>query len=257
VLEVDGDDDDDDDYVDDRDEDGDGGAGFVVDDDDDDDGRRHDGDGDGNGGSDGDGGAGAGTGSSRAARAAATPSLAGAGGGSRARLAAYATPRPLAAYATPRRRSKDAGQDGDDDARRATARGGGGPVVPDTPLAAPAGLTLAAGAALGPGVSAAVEAYLAAAEALDDDEEEGGLTAAEAVIEAQRRIDASWSEPFLRTCLNIVRNSRRGLMAGLKASELRSREFAAEEVGEFVEGAVATGNKARLVLRRASKTGLV
>jgi hypothetical protein len=42
----------------------------------------------------------------------------------------------------------------------------------------------------------------------DGEGEEGGLTEAEAILEAQRRIDASWSEPFLRTVLNIVRNSR-------------------------------------------------
>ncbi len=86
--------------------------------------------------------------------------------------------------------------------------------------------------------------------------EDLALSAGEAMIEAQKRIDASWSEPFLRTCLNIVRNSRRGLMSNIKSLELKNREHAVEDVRDFVEE-IHSSNRSRTMLRRASKTGLV
>jgi hypothetical protein len=89
----------------------------------------------------------------------------------------------------------------------------------------------------------------------EEEDEEGGLSPAEAMIEAQRRIDASWSEPFLRTTLNIVRNSRRALMSSVKSLELRNRENAVEDVKSFVED-MASADRGRLMLSRASKGGL-
>jgi len=57
---------------------------------------------------------------------------------------------------------------------------------------------------------------------------------AEAIQEAHRRIDLSWSEPFLRTALVIVRNSRRALTSHLKTMELRNREVVNAELQDFV-----------------------
>ncbi len=93
----------------------------------------------------------------------------------------------------------------------------------------------------------------------DTAEEEGAdyeMSEGEYLMEAQRRIDASWSEPFLRSTLAIVRNSRRKLMSSLKSLELRTREHAVEEVSDFVED-IANVDRARAVVSRASKTGLV
>ena len=48
------------------------------------------------------------------------------------------------------------------------------------------------------------------------------------------RIQDSWSEPFLRSAMQVVRNARRKLMAGIKARELVSRELASTEMAELV-----------------------
>jgi hypothetical protein len=161
-------------------------------------------------------------------------------------------PRSLAAYANPaRRRSK--GSTG--------SEGAGGAAAGDTSgvawgfESAVGGLGGAGAADDAAAAAAVLDAYLAA-----EEEEElgefGGLSDAEAVLEAQRRIDASWSEPFLRTSLNIVRNSRRSLMSAVKSLELRNREHAVEDVKDFV-GDIMSANRGRIMLRRASKTGLV
>lgn len=100
-----------------------------------------------------------------------------------------------------------------------------------------------------------VDQYLAHAEEFEENEEYG-LTEAEAIVEAQRRIDASWSEPFLRTCLNIVRNSRRSLMSSLKGLELRNREHGVEDVRDFIRD-LKSVERSKLILSHATKTGLV
>lgn len=98
-----------------------------------------------------------------------------------------------------------------------------------------------------------IDAYLMEDDELDDDY---GLTAVEAMIEAQKRIDASWSEPFLRTCLNIIRNSRRSVMSSMKLTELKNREHAVEDIKSFIQG-IPTSDKRNLMLGQASRTGLV
>lgn len=88
------------------------------------------------------------------------------------------------------------------------------------------------------------------------DEGLDGLTPAQQVLRMQQRIDASWSEPFLRTALQVVRNSRRGLMTKLKQCELSSREKLCEDVEDSVGEIGAAGGIVR-ALKSASKTGLV
>jgi hypothetical protein len=51
---------------------------------------------------------------------------------------------------------------------------------------------------------------------------------------AEERIDASWSEPYLRSALQVIRGNRRRLMSSLKGLELRNREAAVEEVRDFM-----------------------
>jgi len=64
---------------------------------------------------------------------------------------------------------------------------------------------------------------------------EGPLhTEAELLVLHRQRVDASWSEPFLRTALQVIRNSRRELMGNLKSLELQSREHVNAELGEFL-----------------------
>jgi len=48
------------------------------------------------------------------------------------------------------------------------------------------------------------------------------------------RILSSWSEPFLRSAAQVLRNGRRKLMAGIKAKELVSRELATTDLTDFV-----------------------
>lgn len=91
---------------------------------------------------------------------------------------------------------------------------------------------------------------------LEAEAEEGYVDEGELLLEAQRRIDASWSEPFLRSTLSIVRNSRRKLMSGLKSLELRNRENAVLDIQDFVAD-IGSADRAKSVVNRATKTGLV
>ena len=79
---------------------------------------------------------------------------------------------------------------------------------------------------------------------------------AEAIQEAHRRIDLSWSEPFLRTALVIVRNSRRALTSHLKTMELRNREIVNAELQGFVRDSQDSERLFALV-GSAANTGLV
>lgn len=80
---------------------------------------------------------------------------------------------------------------------------------------------------------------------------------AEAILEAHRRIDASWSEPFMRTSLFIVRNSRRAIMSSLKSLELRNREHAVADVREFVSEIGRDGDRALRIVTSAGKQALI
>ena len=75
------------------------------------------------------------------------------------------------------------------------------------------------------------------------------------LLAAQAHVAAAWSDPFLRSVLQVVRNSRRTLMAKLKFAELVSRERAAQDLGVVVED-VCAEDLAATVLRRASHSGL-
>lgn len=77
---------------------------------------------------------------------------------------------------------------------------------------------------------------------------------AEAIQEAHRRIDLSWSEPFLRTALVIVRNSRRALTSHLKTLELRNREIANDELKGFIND---SQDSAERMLSIVANSGLV
>jgi len=86
----------------------------------------------------------------------------------------------------------------------------------------------------------------------------GGGDAAAAVAgmgDAQRRVATAWSEPFLRSALQVTRDSRRTLMAALKRHELVSRELAAADLEAFLAD-VGSLDRATAVVRRASVTGL-
>ena len=77
---------------------------------------------------------------------------------------------------------------------------------------------------------------------------------ADAIQEAHRRIDLSWSEPFLRTALVIVRNSRRALTSHLKTLELRNREIANDELKGFIND---SQDSAERMLSIVANSGLV
>jgi hypothetical protein len=77
----------------------------------------------------------------------------------------------------------------------------------------------------------------------------------EELLTAQAHVKNTWSDPFLRSVLQVVRNSRRTLMAKLKMAELTSRERAAQDLSVLVAD-VCAEDAAANVLRRASQTGL-
>ena len=77
----------------------------------------------------------------------------------------------------------------------------------------------------------------------------------EGLLAVQTHVESAWSDPFLRSVLQVVRNSRRTLMAKLKSAELASRDRAAQDLSVLVADANAD-DVAATVLRRASRTGL-
>lgn len=68
-------------------------------------------------------------------------------------------------------------------------------------------------------------------------EEEARLAATAA------RVKASWSEPYLRSTLQVLRDSRRTLMSRLKAKELASREFASAELNDLIARTARSRNE--------------
>ena len=56
------------------------------------------------------------------------------------------------------------------------------------------------------------------------------------ITAVRQSIDATWSEPFLRSTLVVTRNSRNSLMSRIKAVELSSRERISSDLTDFVEG---------------------
>ena len=90
---------------------------------------------------------------------------------------------------------------------------------------------------------------------------EFALNSAEAVAEtlameeALTRIDAAWSEPFLRLTLIVTRNSRRSLMSRLKALELSSRERLDEDLQDFLIH-IRSKDRAKPIVERAAAAGL-
>jgi hypothetical protein len=72
----------------------------------------------------------------------------------------------------------------------------------------------------------------------------------------QVRIDASWSEPFLRSTLEIIRGNRRHIMSSLKSLELKNREHAVEDVKDFVSD-MTNPNRGKVVLKNAINAGLI
>jgi Ion transport protein len=68
------------------------------------------------------------------------------------------------------------------------------------------------------------------------------------------RLDASWSEPFLRSALQVIRGNRRRLMSGLKALELKNREHAVEDVKDFI-GDMHEEDRIKALLQAAQRSG--
>ena len=87
-------------------------------------------------------------------------------------------------------------------------------------------------------------------------EEEADLDEGAGIVEAHRRIDASWSDPFLRTALVIVRNSRRSLMSSLKQLELRNREYAVAEVADFVAD-IGRDDRTQRIVAKAGSSAII
>jgi hypothetical protein len=71
----------------------------------------------------------------------------------------------------------------------------------------------------------------------------------------QKRAAAAWSEPFLRSALDVVRTSRRSVMSALKSHELANREDAVADVGQFVRD-MGDANRARVLVNEAGRAGL-
>lgn len=78
---------------------------------------------------------------------------------------------------------------------------------------------------------------------------------AQALAETQARIDASWSEPFLRSAIIVIRNSRRGLMSKLKSLELGSREHLDEDLRSLIVD-LGSEDRAKPIVERALAAGL-
>ena len=72
----------------------------------------------------------------------------------------------------------------------------------------------------------------------------------------QSRVDAAWSEPFLRSVLLVVRGNRRRLMSSLKAAELRNREHGVEDIKDFVTD-MSNPDRGKVLLRTAMSSGLI
>jgi hypothetical protein len=87
-------------------------------------------------------------------------------------------------------------------------------------------------------------------------DDEADLDEGAGIVEAHRRIDASWSDPFLRTALVIVRNSRRSLMSQLKQLELRNREYAVAEVSDFV-AEIGRDDRAQRIVAKAGSSAII
>jgi len=74
------------------------------------------------------------------------------------------------------------------------------------------------------------------------------------VEETQKRLCSAWSEPFLRSTLQVVRNGRRKLMATIKSKELISREHASTDLVSVVSDIKDSAlDRASVVLKQGEK----
>ena len=115
------------------------------------------------------------------------------------------------------------------------------------------------GAATGIAPSVAAEASHAPDDTHDTSflflSEDEVIDEAHALAETQARIDAAWSEPFLRSSIIVIRNSRRGLMSKLKSLELGSREHLDEDLRSLIVD-LRSEDRAKPIVERALAAGL-
>ena len=70
------------------------------------------------------------------------------------------------------------------------------------------------------------------------------------------RLDAAWSEPFLRSALQVIRGNRRRIMSSLKALELKNRQHAVQDIEDFVSD-MSNPDRAKVVLRSAVESAFM
>lgn len=69
------------------------------------------------------------------------------------------------------------------------------------------------------------------------------------------RMDAAWSEPFLRSALQVVRGNRRRLMSSIKQLELHNREKAVEDTTDLIYS-LSEPDRVKALLTSIGRAGL-
>ena len=77
------------------------------------------------------------------------------------------------------------------------------------------------------------------------------------VEEMQKRLSSAWSEPFLRSALQVIRNGRRKLMTDIKARELVSREHGTTDLTNLVADIKDSALDKASVFLKAGERGLI
>lgn len=85
----------------------------------------------------------------------------------------------------------------------------------------------------------------------------GSTTRQHDVEEMQNRLGSAWSEPFLRSALQVVRNGRRKLMTDIKAKELVSREYGTTDLTCLVADIKDSSLDKASVFLKAGERGLI